>query len=140
MMNERGVGSKQKQTVRRAKSPGEDPAAKYFTLRSTLISPPPPAIQRQPGSPAPLVWTPHPSHSASLVEEAASRTSPPGAVFSDMCGLCAAAAECSSYKMVQPSMKSPLFSFKGLTWIFNDELISFICQIYSMTPFFSGRV
>ena len=44
--------------------------------------------------------------------------------------------ECSSNEMMQPSMKSPLFSFKGLTWIFNDEPISFICQIYSMTPFF----
>lgn len=27
----------------------------------------------------------------------------------------------STYEMVQPSVKSPLFSFKGLTWIFNDE-------------------
>lgn len=53
-----------------------------------------------------------------------------------VCVFCIVAVECSTYEMMQPSMKSPLFSLKGLTWIFNDEPISFICQIYSMTPFF----
>lgn len=57
-------------------------------------------------------------------------------VFCSAVAVAAAAAECSTYEMMQPSMKSPLFSFKGLTWIFNDEPVSFICQIYSMTPFF----
>lgn len=45
-----------------------------------------------------------------------------------------ASAERSTYETTQPSMKSPLFSFKGLTWIFNDRPVSL--YINSTTPFF----
>lgn len=91
--------------------------------------------------PAPLVQTPHPSRRASHGGGRTKDVTVWCCVCSCAC-VCfvlwwrAAAVECSTYEMMQPSMKSPLFSFKGLTWIFNDEPVSLICQIYSMTPFF----
>ncbi len=88
--------------------------------------------------PAPLVQTPHPSRRASHGGGRTKDVTVWCCVCSCVCVFCVgvAAVECSIYEMMQPSMKSPLCSFKGLTWIFNDEPVSFICQIYSMTPFF----
>lgn len=85
--------------------------------------------------PAPLVQTPHPSQRALHGGGTAKDVTDAACVF---CIVMAAAvvAKCHTFEITQPSMKSPLFSFKGLTWIFNDGPVSFMCQIYSMTPFF----
>lgn len=91
--------------------------------------------------PAPLVQTPHLSQRAlpkrGRVYGMVGGSSWSRASLSDaVCVWVCAWAERSTYETAQPSMKSPLFSFKGPTWIFNDELVSSLRQIYSMTPFY----
>lgn len=70
-----------------------------------------------------------------------SRTSQSGAVCVWVCRffyffsrIAVASAERSTYETTQPSMKSSLFSFKGLTWVFNDQFLSL--YINSTVPFF----